>query len=208
MSKVKIIDHPLITHKLSFLRDKSTSVHDFRDICCEISMLMAYEAMSDLELEEVEIQTPVAFTKAYKLTKKLALVGILRAGNIMVEGFLRIFPCARAGHIGLYRDPKTLRPIKYYSKLPTDFTSNRVFLLDPMLATGGSAVVALNILKETNMKNISLLVMIASPEGIESVHANHNDVEIITAAKDSHLNDHGYIVPGLGDAGDRIYGTL
>ncbi len=207
-ANLTVMNHPLIQHKVSILRDKDTTVRDFRALCMEISMLMAFEAMRDLPLEEVVVETPVAPAKAYKLSgKKLALVGILRAGLIMVDGILNLVPNARVGHIGLYRDPKTLEPVEYYNKLPADISERDVFLLDPMLATGGSAAAAISILKDIGAKSIKLLCIIGAPEGILAVHSKHPDVEIILAAQDERLNDHGYIVPGLGDAGDRIYGT-
>ena len=205
---VTVIDHPLIQHKLSLLRDRDTNVRDFRALCTEVSMLMAFEAMRDLTTEEVTIETPVAPAKVAKLSgKKLALVAILRAGLVMVDGILNLVPSARVGHIGLYRDPETLAPVEYYKKLPSDVAERDVFLLDPMLATGGSAAAAVAIIKRLGAKNIKLLCILGAPEGIAAVHGAHPEVEIILAAKDERLNDHGYIVPGLGDAGDRIYGT-
>ncbi|MEM7735636.1 MAG: uracil phosphoribosyltransferase [Deinococcota bacterium] len=205
---VQVIDHPLIQHKLSILRDKTTNVRDFRALCTEITMLMAYEAMSDLPLEPTQIETPVAPTTVQRLSgKKLALVAVLRAGLVMVDGILNLMPTARVGHIGLYRDPDTLNPVEYYKKLPPDIAERQVFLLDPMLATGGSSNASIDILKELGASSIKLLCIIAAPEGINAVHSQHPDVDIIVAAKDEKLNDHGYIVPGLGDAGDRIYGT-
>jgi uracil phosphoribosyltransferase len=205
---VTVIDHPLVQHKLAILRDKRTDVRSFRDLCREISMLMAFEAMRHLPLEEVTVETPVAPAKVRRLSgKKLALIAILRAGLVMVDGILTLVPAARVGHIGLYRDPKTLEPVQYYNKIPSDVAERDVFLLDPMLATGGSAVAAVSILKELDAKNIRLLCILGAPEGIAAVHGAHPDVEIILAAKDERLNEHGYIVPGLGDAGDRIYGT-
>ncbi|MDR9392000.1 MAG: uracil phosphoribosyltransferase [Trueperaceae bacterium] len=205
----QIIDHPLIQHKLSLLRDATTPVRDFRSLAAELSMLMAFEAMRDLPLEDAEVRTPVATAKVRRLAgKKLALVAILRAGLIMVEGILDLVPSARVGHIGLYRDPDTLAPVSYYGKLPTDVAERDTFLLDPMLATGGSAVAALDHLAEAGAHNVRLLSILAAPEGVETVQAAHPDVPIILAALDERLNEHGYIVPGLGDAGDRIYGTL
>lgn len=206
--KLTIMTHPLIHHKLTILRDKNTNVRDFRQLCSEISNLMAFQAMSDLPLEDVAIETPVAKTTSQRLSgKKLALVAILRAGLIMVDGIVTLVPSARIGHIGLYRDPESLQPVEYFSKLPADISERRIFVLDPMLATGGSAAAALQILKDKGAHNIKLLCIIAAPEGIALVHEQHPDIEIIVAAQDSHLNEHGYIVPGLGDAGDRIYGT-
>lgn len=205
---VTVIEHPLVQHKLSLLRDKETDVRDFRELCRELSMLMAYEAMRDLTLEDAPIETPVANALTRRLSgKKLALVAILRAGLVMVDGLLTLVPTARVGHIGLYRDPATLEPVEYYNKLPADIAERDVFLLDPMLATGGSAAAAIDILKNLGATRIRLLCIIGAPEGIAVVHGAHPDVEIILAAQDERLNDHGYIVPGLGDAGDRIYGT-
>lgn len=207
-NKLTVLDHPLIQHKLSILRDKATNVRDFRQLCTEVTMLMAFDAMRDLPLEHVEIETPVAPAKTKRLAgKKLALVGILRAGLVMVDGILNLVPTARVGHIGLYRDPETLKPVEYYNKLPADISERDVFVLDPMLATGGSAAAAISILKQQGAKNVRLLCILGAPEGVEVVHRDHPEVEIILAALDERLNDHGYIIPGLGDAGDRIYGT-
>jgi uracil phosphoribosyltransferase len=208
MERVRVIDHPLVQHKLSILRDEETNVRDFRALCTEISMLMAFEAMSDLPLAEAVVQTPVAPAAVKRLTgKKLALVGILRAGLVMVDGLLSLVPSARVGHIGLYRDPKTLEPVEYYKKLPSDIAERDVFVLDPMLATGGSAAAAISMVKEQGARSVRLLCILGVPEGITAVHGLHPDVEIILAACDERLNEKGYIVPGLGDAGDRIYGT-
>lgn len=205
---VTVMNHPLVQHKLAILRDKNTGSKDFRQLISEISMLMAYEAMRDLELDPVIIETPLTHMTAHQLSgKKLALVAILRAGLIMVDGILELVPAARVGHIGLYRDPQTLNPVEYYCKLPDDIAHRRIFLTDPMLATAGSAVHAITILKQKGATNIKLMSIIAAPEGIARVEKEHPDVDIVVAAVDSHLNDHGYIVPGLGDAGDRIYGT-
>ena len=207
-SSVTVIDHPLIQHKLSLLRDGATNVRDFRALCTEVSMLMAFEAMRELPLEPVTVATPVAPAEVRKLSgKKLALVCVLRAGLVMVDGILNLVPNARVGHIGLYRDPETLEPVEYYQKLPPDIAERDVFLLDPMLATGGSAAASIDVLKASGAKHIRLLCIIAAPEGIKAVHDEHPEVEIILAAQDEKLNEHGYIVPGLGDAGDRIYGT-
>lgn len=203
-----VIDHPLIQHKLAVMRDRDTNVRDFRELCTEVSMLMAFDAMRDLQLEEDEVETPVATARVKRLAgKKLALVAILRAGLVMVDGILSMVPTARVGHIGLYRDPATLKPVRYYTKLPNDIAERDTFLLDPMLATGGSAVAAIDLLKEQGATAIRLLCIIGAPEGIAVVEAAHPDVSIILAHRDDRLNDHGYIVPGLGDAGDRIYGT-
>lgn len=208
MERVRVIDHPLVQHKLSILRDRDTNVRDFRALCTEISMLMAFEAMRDLPLAEDVVETPVAAAGVKRLSgKKMALVGILRAGLVMVDGLLTLVPNARVGHIGLYRDAQSLKPVEYYRKLPSDIAERDVFLLDPMLATGGSAAAALSILEELGSRNSRLLCILGAPEGIEAVRAEHPEVEIILAAKDERLNEHGYIVPGLGDAGDRIYGT-
>ena len=205
---VTVVDHPLIQHKLSILRDRETTVRDFRELCTEITMLMAFEAMRDLPLEDAVVQTPVAPATVKRLSgKKLALVGILRAGLVMVDGILGLVPNARVGHIGLYRDPETLQPVEYYTKLPGDIADRQVFLLDPMLATGGSAAKAVEVLEAHGAKSVKLLCIIGAPEGIEVVQKAHPDLEIILAARDERLDAHGYIVPGLGDAGDRIYGT-
>ena len=205
---VTLVDPPLVQHKLAIIRDRTTGSKDFRELMAEVSMLMAYETMRDLELEPVTIETPVAPMEAKVLSgKKLALVAILRAGLIMVDGILRLVPTARVGHIGLYRDPDTLNPVEYYAKLPEDIGARRVFLTDPMLATAGSAVHAIQVLKDRGAGGIKLMSIIAAPEGIARVEREHPDVEIVVAAVDERLNNHGYIVPGLGDAGDRIYGT-
>lgn len=205
---VTVVDHPLIQHKLSILRDRRTSVRDFRELCTEITMLMAFEAMRDLPLEDATIETPVAPARVKRLAgKKLALVGILRAGLVMVDGILGLVPNARVGHIGLYRDPETLKPVEYYAKLPGDIADRQVFVLDPMLATGGSAAKAVDVLMAHGARSIKLLCIIGAPEGIDVVQRAFPELEIILAARDERLDDHGYIVPGLGDAGDRIYGT-
>lgn len=206
--KATVVDHPLVQHKLAIIRDKHTGNKEFRELMEEVTMLMAYEAMRDLELDPVTIETPLTPMTAHMLSgKKLALVAILRAGLIMVDGILKLVPAAKVGHIGLYRDPQTLNPVEYYCKLPADIAERRVFLTDPMLATAGSAIHAISILKAKGAHHIKLMSIIAAPEGIKRVQEVHPDVEIVVAAVDSHLNDHGYIVPGLGDAGDRIYGT-
>ena len=205
---VNVIDHPLIQHKVSILRDRNTNVRDFRDLCKEVSMLMAFEAMRSLPLQEGTVDTPVATAQVKRLAgKKLALVAILRAGLVMVDGILNLVPSARVGHIGLYRDPESLQPVEYYRKLPSDISERDVFVLDPMLATGGSASAALSILRDAGATGVRLLCILGAPEGIDVVEREHPDVDIILAARDPRLNDHGYIVPGLGDAGDRIYGT-
>lgn len=208
MDRVLVSDHPLVQHKLSTLRDVNTSVRDFRELSAELSMLLAFEAMRDLQLEETEIMTPVAPARVNVLAgKKMALVGILRAGLVMVDGLLTLVPNARVGHIGLYRDEQTLQPVEYFRKLPSDIGERDAFLLDPMLATGGSASAAISILKDAGARSVKLLCIIGAPEGIAKVRELHEDVDIILAGLDSHLNERGYIVPGLGDAGDRIYGT-
>ena len=208
MSKVQVMDHPLIQHKLTIMRDKNTGTKEFKELVCELATLLCYEATRDLPTEEVEIETPIAVAKTRMLSgRKLALVPILRAGLGMVDGVLALVPAAKVGHIGLYRDPKTLKPVEYYSKLPGDITEREVIVLDPMLATGGSASAAITFLKEVGVKHIKLMCLIGAPEGVARMQADHPDVDIYVAALDSHLNEHGYIVPGLGDAGDRIFGT-
>ena len=208
MEMVHVLDHPLLQHKLSILRDETTVVKDFREIVCEIATLMCYDATRNLPLQAVEVQTPVAKAVTYQLAgKKLAIVPVLRAGLGMVEGILTLIPSAKVGHIGLFRDPDTLEPVKYYCKMPTDIADRDVIILDPMLATGGSASAAISFVKEYGVKNIKLMNILAAPEGIARVRKDHPDVEIYVAAVDDQLNDHGYIVPGLGDAGDRIFGT-
>lgn len=209
MGNITVLDHPLIQHKLSILRDINTSSMEFRTLISEIAMLMTYEATRDLPLVEIEIKTPVATCKAKHLAgKKLAIVPILRAGLGMVDGILSMIPAARVGHIGLYRDPETLMPVEYYCKLPSDTCDREVIVVDPMLATGGSACDAISQIKKRNPKNIKFMCIIAAPEGLEVLNTTHPDVDIYCAALDEKLNDHGYIVPGLGDAGDRIFGTL
>lgn len=208
MSKVTVFDHPLIQHKLSVLRDEKTSVKEFRELVSEIATLMCYEATRDLPLEEVEVKTPVAIAKAKRIAgKKLAVVPILRAGLGMVDGMLTMIPNAKVGHIGLYRDPETLDPVKYYCKMPPDIAERDVIIVDPMLATGGSATAAIDFMKEFGCRHIKLMCIIGAPEGVKRVQDEHPDVDVYIAALDDHLNEHGYIVPGLGDAGDRIFGT-
>jgi len=203
-----LLTHPLIQHKLTILRDINTGVKIFREVVSEIAMLMCYEAMRELPLEDIEIMTPVATAQSKTIAgKKLALVPILRAGLGMVDGILNLVPSAKVAHIGLYRDPETLAPVEYYCKLPPDIMVRDCFILDPMLATGGTAVAAAKYLKEADARSIKLLTILSSPPGVAKMEAEHPDVEVITCAVDSHLNDHGYIVPGLGDAGDRIFGT-
>ncbi len=206
--KVHVLDHPLLQHKLSILRRETTGVKEFREIVSEIAALECYEATRDLPLEDVVIETPVATGTFKQLTgKKLAIVPILRAGLGMVDGILDLIPSAKVGHIGLYRDPDTLAPVEYYCKMPSDIAERDVLILDPMLATGGSAAAAITFLKGYGCKHIKLMNIIAAPEGIKVVQDAHPDVEIYVAALDQGLNDHSYIVPGLGDAGDRIFGT-
>ena len=208
MSKVCVFDHPLIQHKLSILRDEKTSVKEFREIVSEIAMLMCYESTRDLPMEEVEVKTPVAVAKCHRIAgKKLAIVPILRAGLGMVDGMVSMMPNVKVGHIGLFRDPETLEPVKYYFKMPADISERDVIVVDPMLATGGSASAAITFLKEAGAQHIKLMSIIGAPEGVERMQKDHPDVDIYVAALDDHLNEHGYIVPGLGDAGDRIFGT-
>ncbi|MEL4862113.1 uracil phosphoribosyltransferase [Pseudoflavonifractor phocaeensis] len=208
MEKVHVLDHPLLQHKLCILRDENTGVKDFREVVSEIATLMCYEATRDLPLADVTIKTPVATGTFKQLAgKKLAIVPVLRAGLGMVDGILTLIPSAKVGHIGLYRDPDTLEPVEYYCKMPTDISEREVIILDPMLATGGSASAAIQFIKNYDVKHIKLMNIIAAPAGIERVHKDHPDVDIYVAAVDEKLNDHGYIVPGLGDAGDRIFGT-
>ena len=209
MSALHIIDHPLITHKLSIMRNKKTGSKDFRELLDEIALLMGYELTRDLPLEEIQIETPIMPMKAKVVKgKKLAIVPILRAGVGMVNGLQTLVPVAKVGHIGLYRDPETHKPVEYYCKLPTDVAERLVILVDPMLATGGSAVDALSMLKARGCKQIRFMCLVAAPEGVAKVQEAHPDVDIYTAALDERLNEHAYIVPGLGDAGDRIFGTL
>ena len=208
MATVHEMDHPLIKHKLALMRDKTTGVKEFREAAAEIAMLMCYESTRNLKLQDVKIKTPICETTVKELAgKKLAVVPILRAGLGMVEGMLAMIPAAKVGHIGLYRDPETLEPVEYYCKLPSDCDEREVYVVDPMLATGGSCVAAIQMLKEKGVKNIHFMCIIASPEGVERLQKEHPDVDIYIAALDEKLNDHGYIVPGLGDAGDRIFGT-
>lgn len=203
-----ILDHPLVQHKVSHLRDKNTGTKEFKELVSEIAMLLCYEATRDLPTEEVEVETPIAVAKTRKLAgRKLALVPILRAGLGMVDGMLTLLPAAKVGHIGLYRDETTLDPVEYYCKLPADIAERDVLVLDPMLATGGSADMAITKMKELGCKNIKLMILVAAPEGVQFIYDRHPDVEIYCAALDDHLNENGYIVPGLGDAGDRIFGT-
>lgn len=203
-----ILDHPLVQHKVSHLRDKNTGTKEFKELVSELAMLLCYEATRDLPTEEVEIETPVAIAKTRVLSgRKLALVPILRAGLGMVDGMLSLLPAAKVGHIGLYRNEETFEPVEYYCKLPSDIAERDVLVLDPMLATGGSAVDAIGQIKKRGAKSIKFLAIIAAPEGLERLHTAHPDVDIYVAALDEKLNEQGYIIPGLGDAGDRIFGT-
>lgn len=208
MGRVVTFDHPLIQHKVTLIRDKNTGSKDFRDLVKEVSLLMGYEVTRDIPLEEVEIETPVATTKAKIISgKKLGIIPILRAGLGMADGILQLIPTAKVGHIGLYRDPETLEPVEYYCKLPSDVGERELIVLDPMLATGGSAKAAIQFLKNRGGTNIKLVCIIAAPEGIEAIQKAHEDVDIYVAAIDKKLNQDAYIVPGLGDAGDRLFGT-
>ncbi|WP_430884031.1 uracil phosphoribosyltransferase [Fusibacter sp. JL216-2] len=208
MNRVVEMDHPLIQHKLTLIRDKNTGSKDFRELVKELAMLMCYEVTRDLPLEEIEIESPVAKTKAKVISgRKVGIVPILRAGLGMVDGFLTLLPAAKVGHVGLYRDPETLEPVEYYCKMPTDVEERELIVVDPMLATGGSANAAIQFIKDRGATNIKLACLVSCPEGIKAVHAVHPDVDIYVGSIDEKLNDHAYIVPGLGDAGDRLYGT-
>ena len=208
MSVVEIVDHPLIQHKISLLRDRNTGTKEFRDLVSEIAMLLCYEATRDLPMEEVEIETPITMAKTKVLAgRKLALVPILRAGMGMLDGMLTLLPAAKVGFIGLYRNEETLQPVEYFCKLPQDIAERDVLVLDPMLATGGSAIDAIGQIKKRHPRSVKFLCIIAAPEGLEALKKAHPDVDIFCAGMDDHLNENGYIVPGLGDAGDRIFGT-
>lgn len=208
MPKVFVFDHPLIQHKLTYIRDVNTGTKEFRELVDEVATLMAFEITREMPLEETEVETPVQLTKSKVLAgKKIGIVPILRAGIGMVDGILKLIPAAKVGHIGLYRDPKTLMPVEYYVKLPADVAERDFILVDPMLATGGSAIEAVNSLKTRGATSIKFMCLIAAPEGVEALQQAHPDVDIYIAALDEKLNDHGYIVPGLGDAGDRLFGT-
>lgn len=208
MSKVVIMDHPLIQHKIGYIRRKDTGTKDFRDTISEIATLICYEATRNLQLDDVEIETPICKTTVKELKgKKLAVVPILRAGLGMVDGVLALIPAAKVGHIGMYRDPETVKPVEYYCKLPADCAEREVFVVDPMLATGGSSIAAIERLKERGCKSIHFMCIIAAPEGLKEMQEAHPDVDIYVGALDEKLNEHSYIVPGLGDAGDRIFGT-
>ena len=208
MAKVVVMDHPLIQHKIGYIRRTDTGTKDFRETIAEIANLICYEATRDLKLKDVEIETPICKTTVKELAgKKLAVVPILRAGLGMVDGVLQLVPAAKVGHIGLYRDPETLEPVEYYCKLPADCAQREVFVVDPMLATGGSSVAAIKLLKDRGCRNIHFMCIIEAPEGVERMKKEHPDVDIYIGSLDEKLNEHGYIVPGLGDAGDRIFGT-
>ncbi|WP_408008633.1 uracil phosphoribosyltransferase [Pseudalkalibacillus sp. A8] len=208
MSKVHVLEHPLIQHKITYIRDESTGTKEFRELVDEVAALMAFEITRELPLQEVTVKTPVSEAKAYTIAgKKLGLVPILRAGLGMVDGILKLIPAAKVGHVGLYRDPDTLQPVEYYVKLPSDIEERELIVIDPMLATGGSAVAAITSLKNRGAQNIKLMCLIAAPEGVKMVQEAHPDVDIYLGAMDEYLNKKGYIVPGLGDAGDRLFGT-
>jgi uracil phosphoribosyltransferase len=208
MGKVFVCDHPLIQHKLTYIRDERTNTKDFREYVDEVATLMAYEITRNIPLEKIKVKTPVVEAECSIISgRMLGLIPILRAGLGMTDGFLKLVPAAKVGHIGLYRDPETLQPVEYYVKLPTDVQERELIVIDPMLATGGSANAAITALKNRNCTQIKLMCLIAAPEGVEAVQKEHPDVDIYVAAVDDYLNDHGYIVPGLGDAGDRLFGT-
>jgi len=208
MGVVKLLDHPLIQHKLTYIRDKRTGTKAFRELVDEVATLMAFEITRDLPLEEITIQTPVAEAQTYQISgKKLGIIPILRAGIGMVDGILKLIPAAKVGHIGLYRDPNTLEPVEYYSKMPSDINERELIVVDPMLATGGSASAALSLLKNKGAVNIKLMCLIAAPEGVKRIQEDHPNIDIYLGALDERLNEKGYIIPGLGDAGDRLFGT-
>lgn len=208
MGKLVVLDHPLIQHKLTMIRDHRTGTKAFRELVDEVATLMAFEITRDLPLEETEVETPVAKAKAYRIAgKKLGIVPVLRAGLGMVDGVLNLIPAAKVGHVGLFRDPETLKPVEYYFKMPPDISERDLIIVDPMLATGGTAAETITLLKKRGAHNIKLMCLIGAPEGVKAVQTEHSDVDIYLAALDDHLNEHGYIVPGLGDAGDRLFGT-
>lgn len=208
MSKLYVMDHPLIQHKITMLRSESTTTKDFRELANEVALLMGYEATKDLALDDITVKTPLMETQGKTISKQVALVPILRAGLGMVDALMSLIPAAKIGHVGLYRDPQTHEPVEYYCKLPTDIEQRQVLVLDPMLATGGSAVAAIDFIKKRGANKIKLMNIIAAPEGVEAVRKAHPDVDIYVGALDEKLNENCYIVPGLGDAGDRLYGTL
>ncbi|MFW4404679.1 uracil phosphoribosyltransferase [Lactiplantibacillus paraplantarum] len=208
MGKFEVLDHPLIQHKLTIIREKNCGTKVFREMVNEISTLMAYEVSRDMPLKDIEIETPIAKSTQKTLAgKKVAIVPILRAGLGMVDGFLNMIPAAKVGHVGMYRDEKTLKPVEYFVKLPTDISQRQLFVVDPMLATGGSAIMAMDMLKKRGASNIKFMCLVAAPEGVKVLREAHPDIDVYTAALDDHLNEDGYIVPGLGDAGDRLFGT-
>ncbi|QAR38264.1 uracil phosphoribosyltransferase [Lactiplantibacillus plantarum] len=208
MGKFEVLDHPLIQHKLTIIRGKNCGTKVFREMVNEISTLMAYEVSRDMPLKDIEIETPIAKSTQKTLAgKKVAIVPILRAGLGMVDGFLNMIPAAKVGHVGMYRDEKTLKPVEYFVKLPSDISQRQLFVVDPMLATGGSAIMAMDMLKKRGASNIKFMCLVAAPEGVKALRDAHPDIDVYTAALDDHLNEDGYIVPGLGDAGDRLFGT-
>ena len=208
MGKFEVLDHPLIQHKLTIIREKNCGTQVFREMVNEISSLMAYEVSRDMPLKDIEIETPIAKSTQKTLAgKKVAIVPILRAGLGMVDGFLNMIPAAKVGHVGMYRDEKTLKPVEYFVKLPSDISQRQLFVVDPMLATGGSAIMAMDMLKKRGASNIKFMCLVAAPEGVKALRDAHPDIDVYTAALDDHLNEDGYIVPGLGDAGDRLFGT-
>ena len=208
MGKFEVLDHPLIQHKLTIIREKSCGTKVFREMVNEISTLMAYEVSRDMPMKDIEIETPIAKSTQKTLAgKKVAIVPILRAGLGMVDGFLNMIPAAKVGHVGMYRDEKTLKPVEYFVKLPSDISQRQLFVVDPMLATGGSAIMAMDMLKKRGASNIKFMCLVAAPEGVKALRDAHPDIDVYTAALDDHLNEDGYIVPGLGDAGDRLFGT-
>ena len=208
MGKFEVLDHPLIQHKLTIIREKNCGTKVFREMVNEISTLMAYEVSRDMPLKDIEIETPIAKSTQKTLAgKKVAIVPILRAGLGMVDGFLNMIPAAKVGHVGMYRDEKTLKPVEYFVKLPSDISQRQLFVVDPMLATGGSAIMAMDMLKKRGASNIKFMCLVAGPEGVKALRDAHPDIDVYTAALDDHLNEDGYIVPGLGDAGDRLFGT-
>ena len=208
MGKFEVLDHPLIQHKLTIIREKNCGTKVFREMVNEISTLMAYEVSRDMPLKDIEIETPIAKSTQKTLAgKKVAIVPILRAGLGMVDGFLNMIPAAKVGHVGMYRDEKTLKPVEYFVKLPSDISQRQLFVVDPMLATGGSAIMAMDMLKKRGASNIKFMFLVAAPEGVKALRDAHPDIDVYTAALDDHLNEDGYIVPGLGDAGDRLFGT-